>query len=89
MRIEGRAFWADLAAVEFWGETGSLASLELGGPRDPLPVELASDRAVYRESLWLVADDLSLRGAASPESESWRVRLRAARRAERVAQRRS
>jgi hypothetical protein len=76
MRVEGEAFWADLAGAAVFGAEGSIASLQLGGPGDPESEELARDRARLRRALFLVADDLSLRGVASPESEAWRLRWR-------------
>jgi hypothetical protein len=76
MRVEGEAFWADLAGATLFGAEGSVAALALGGDEVEIGPELERDRARLRRALFLVADDLSLRGVASPESESWRVRLR-------------
>ena len=76
MRVELEAFWADVAGAELFGETGSVASLVLGvGSAAPEAV-LERDRARFRRALWLLADDLSLRGVASPSSEAWRLKLR-------------
>jgi hypothetical protein len=80
MRIELEGFWADLAGPDLFGATDSVASLELGsGNVAPTP-ELERDRARFRHALWLVADDLSLRGVASAESEVWRAKLRGSQR---------
>jgi hypothetical protein len=76
MRVELEGFWADVAGPEVFGAMGSVASLVLGGARAPETAVLERDRARFRRALWLVADDLSLRGVASPESEAWRVKLR-------------
>ncbi len=78
MRVELEAFWADVAGPDLFGETGSIASLELGAGRSAPGSVLARDRARFRRALWQVADDLSLRGVASPQSEAWRLRLREA-----------
>jgi hypothetical protein len=77
MRVELESFWADVAGPDLFGETNSIASLTLGGESAPATPALERDRADLRRALWLVADDLSLRGVASPESEAWRLRLRA------------
>lgn len=79
MRVELEGFWADVAGPAVFGAEGSVASLELGGPGQPESEELARDRARLHRALFLVADDLSLRGVASPESERWRLRWRAER----------
>ena len=78
MRVELERFWADLAGPDLFGATDSIASLALGGEHAPPSPALERDRADFRRALWLVADDLSLRGVASPESEAWRAKLRAA-----------
>ena len=77
MRVELDGFWADLAGPELFGPTASVASLELGGESAAPTPALERDRASFRRALWLVADDLSLRGVASDESEVWRAKLRA------------
>ena len=77
MRIELESFWRDVAGATVFGATGSVASLVLGGGARPLTAELERDRASFRRALWLVADDLSLRGVASAESEVWRSALKA------------
>jgi hypothetical protein len=82
MRVELDAFWAEVAGPDVFAATGSVASLVLGSEGAPPTPELERDRASFRRALWLVADDLSLRGVASPESESWRQKLRAAQRPE-------
>ncbi len=78
MRVELESFWADVSGPGLFGETGSIASLALGGANAPPTPALERDRAEFRRALWLVADDLSLRGVASPESERWRKTLRPA-----------
>jgi hypothetical protein len=65
-----------VSGPDLFGETASIASLELGGPNAPPTPALERDRAELRRALWLLADDLSLRGVASPESERWRKALR-------------
>lgn len=82
MRIELEGFWADLAGPDLFGATDSVASLVLGSESAPPSPALERDRARFRRALWQVADDLSLRGVASPESEAWRAKLRAAQRSE-------
>ncbi|MBM4335887.1 MAG: hypothetical protein FJ108_08240 [Deltaproteobacteria bacterium] len=77
MRVELEAFWADVAGTDLFGPTDSVAALALGGESATPSPELERDRARLRHALWLVADDLSLRGVASPDSESWRLALRA------------
>jgi len=76
MRVELESFWADVSGPELFGETGSIASLELGGASAPHTPALERDRADFRRALFLVADDLSLRGVASADSERWRKALR-------------
>jgi hypothetical protein len=49
----------------------------LGGEAAAATPALERDRADFRRALWQLADDLSLRGVGSPESEVWRVKLRA------------
>jgi len=79
MRVEGERFWADLAAPDMFGETNSVASVTLGGVgREPTP-ELERDRAAFRRALFLIAEELRLRGFESDDSERWRRRLKAAR----------
>ena len=76
MRVELEAFWADVAGPGVFGPTDSVASLVLGGESAAPTPALERDRADYRRALWLLADDLSLRGVASPASEAWRTALR-------------
>jgi len=65
LRVEG--FWADLAGPELWAESGSIASLDCPDP----------ERARrLRDALGLIAEDLSLRGLGSADSERWLDRLR-------------
>ena len=75
-RVEGAAFWADLAAPEVFGESDSIASVVLGGEAAPVSPELESDRAAFRRALYEVAQELRLRSFESQDSERWRVRLR-------------
>ena len=77
MRVELESFWADVSGPELFGETDSIASLELGGPNAPPTPTLERDREAFRRALFLLADDLSLRGVASEHSERWRKALRA------------
>lgn len=77
MRVELEAFWADVAGPDIFGPSGSVASLVLGGVDAQPNRGLEQDRARLRRALFQVADDLSLRGVASPHSEAWRLRLRA------------
>lgn len=76
MRVELEAFWADVAGPDVFGAANSVASLVLGGENVPPTPALERDRAAFRRALWLLADDLSLRGVATPESEAWRKALR-------------
>lgn len=76
MRVELESFWRDVAGGALFGATGSVASLVLGGADRPVTADLERDRARLRRALWLVADDLSLRGVASTESEAWRSVLK-------------
>jgi hypothetical protein len=80
MRVELDGFWAEVAGPDLFGATGSVASLVLGSEAAPATPELERDRASFRRALWLVADDLSLRGVATPASEAWRQSVRAAQR---------
>jgi hypothetical protein len=75
MRVELEGFWRDVAGATLFGATASVASLVLGGAGRSVTADLERDRARLRRALWLVADDLSLRGVASPESEAWRKAL--------------
>lgn len=75
-RVEGERFWADLAAPDVWGAEGSIAAVTLGGVTAPATPELERDRAAYRRSLFLVAEELRLRCFESADSERWRVRLK-------------
>jgi len=76
-RVEGEKFWRELAAPDVWGESGSIASVTLGGVASPEDGELERDRGVFRRALFAVAEELRLRGFESEDSERWRVRLRA------------
>jgi hypothetical protein len=76
MRVELEGFWADVAGPDVFGAANSIASLALGGEHAPPSPALERDRADLHRALWLLADDLSLRGVASPESEAWRKKLR-------------
>ena len=75
-RVEGAAFWADLAGAEMFGETDSIAAVVLGGETAPVSPELESDRAAFRRALLEVARELRLRAFESDGSERWRLRLR-------------
>ena len=76
MRVELERFWAEVAGPDLFGATNSVASLILGGASAQPTSALERDRADLRRALWLVADDLSLRGVATPASEAWRTALR-------------
>ena len=77
-RVEGAAFWADLAGPELFGAEGSIAAVTLGGvDAEPSP-GLELDRAAFRRALFEVAQELRLRSFESEDSERWRVRLRGA-----------
>jgi hypothetical protein len=75
-RIEGAAFWAELAGPEVFGGEGSVASVTLGGVDAVATPELERDRGVFRRALFEVAQDLRLRGFESEASERWRVQLK-------------
>ena len=75
-RVEGVKFWNELAAPDVWGESGSIASVTLGGVEAAESAELARDRGVFRRALFAVAQELRLRGFESEGSERWRLRLR-------------
>jgi hypothetical protein len=75
-RIEGAAFWAELAGTEVFGAEGSVASVTLGGVDAKLTPELERDRGVFRRALYEVAHDLRLRGFESADSERVRLQLR-------------
>jgi hypothetical protein len=75
-RVEGERFWADLAGPELWGADGSIAALTLGGVAAPPTPELERDRASFRRSLFLVAQELRLRTFESADSERWYARLK-------------
>lgn len=79
MRIEGEAFWKDLAGPAMFGAESSVASVVLGGADAAPSPELERDRASFRRALFEVAQDLRLRGFESADSEAWRLRLKAAR----------
>jgi hypothetical protein len=76
MRVEGEAFWADLAGPAVFGPSDSIASLELGASAPPGD-SLERDRAAFRRALRLVAEELRLRAFANADSERWRTRLAA------------
>ena len=76
-RVEGEAFWADLARDLFEGNE-SLAAVSLGGANAKLTPDLELDRAAYRRGLFLVAQELRLRELDSPDSERWRLALKTA-----------
>ena len=76
MRIEGEAFWKDLAGPAVFGAESSVASLTLGGVDAAPSPELERDRAVFRRALFEVAQELRLRRFDSADSEAWRVRLK-------------
>lgn len=76
MRVELESFWSDVAGAALFGPADSVASLVLGGASRAVTPDLERDRARFRRALWLVADDLSLRGVASAESEAWRSVLK-------------
>ncbi|MCE2390025.1 MAG: hypothetical protein J4G09_00905 [Proteobacteria bacterium] len=65
LKVDG--FWEDLAGPELWGERDSVASLVIPDP--------ARSREVGR-ALLLLAEDLSLRGLGSADSERCFERLR-------------
>jgi len=75
MRVELESFWADVAGPDVFGPADSIASLVIGGENAKPTPALERDRADFRRALWLLADDLSLRGVATPESEAWRRAL--------------
>jgi len=75
-RVEGAAFWADLAGPEVFGPEGSIAAVTLGGVGAPATPELEADRAAFRRALFAVAQDLRLRSFESPDSERWRLLLK-------------
>ena len=76
MRVEGEAFWKDLAGPAMFGAESSVASVTLGGVDAAPSPELERDRASFRRALFEVAQDLRLRGFASEDSEAWRMRLK-------------
>jgi hypothetical protein len=61
------SFWSDLAGPRVFGAHDSVASLRWDDPER----ERASQRA-----LLLIAEDLELRGVASPDSSRWLERAR-------------
>jgi hypothetical protein len=63
------SFWSDLAGPEIFGSRDSVASLRWDDPERAR----ASQRA-----LLLIAEDLELRGVASPDSMRWLERARGA-----------
>lgn len=77
MRVEGAAFWADLAGAAMFGAANSVASVTLGGVGALPSPELERDRAVFRRALFEVAQELRLRGFESADSERWRLKLKA------------
>ncbi|MGH2900405.1 MAG: hypothetical protein ACREBE_29725, partial [bacterium] len=66
------------SGATLFGASESVAALVLGGADRAVTPALERDRARLRRALWLVADDLSLRGVASPDSEAWRGALKPA-----------
>ena len=61
------SFWQDLAGPQVFGARDSVASLEWDQP----------ERArASRRALFLIAEDLELRGVASADSNHWLERLR-------------
>jgi hypothetical protein len=62
------SFWSDLAGPVIFGERDSVAALAWG--------EAGLGRA--RRALFLLAEDLELRGVASAGSNAWLERLRSA-----------
>jgi hypothetical protein len=79
MRVEGEAFWKDLAGPAMFGAESSVASVLLGGVDAAASPELERDRGRFRRALFEVAQDLRLRGFDSADSEAWRVRLKTSR----------
>jgi hypothetical protein len=75
-RVEGERFWAELAS-DMFGEGDAIAQVTLGGAQAAETPELAHDRQAFRRGLFLVAQELRLRAFDTPDSERWRVRLRA------------
>jgi hypothetical protein len=75
-RVEGAAFWADLAGPEVFGAEGSIAGVTLGGVGAISTPELELDRAAFRRALFEVAQELRLRAFESAGSEQWRLRLK-------------
>ena len=65
-----------MAAPEVWGRRGSLASLDLRGEAEVSDAEFARDEAAFRRALFLLADDMALRGVGSADSDWWAQRLR-------------
>jgi hypothetical protein len=75
-RVEGAAFWADLAAPDVFGAEDSIAAVTLGGVNAKPTPELELDRAAFRRALFEVAQELRLRFFETPGSEQWRLRLK-------------
>ena len=73
LRVEG--FWEDLGASEIWGREDSLASLDLRGEADVSDQEYTRDEASFRRALFLLADDMALRGVGTVESDWWAGQL--------------
>ena len=65
LRLDG--FWEDLAAPEIWGEKDSVAALVWEDPQDA---------AAFQKTLFLIAEDLELRGLGSAASSAWLARFR-------------
>lgn len=76
-RVEGAAFWADLAGPGVFGAEASIAGVTLGGVAAPATPELELDRAAFRRALFEVAQELRLRSFETADSERWRLRLKA------------
>jgi hypothetical protein len=62
------SFWSDLAGPQVFGPSGSVASLSWSAPE----LEQRSRRALF-----LIAEDLELRGVASADSSAWLAHHRA------------
>ena len=75
-RVEGEAFWADLAGPDVFGAEDSIAAVTLGGVGAEVTPDLERDRAAFRRALAAVAQELRLRSFASSDSERGRARWR-------------
>lgn len=63
------SFWSDLSGPKVFGPAGSVASLRW---------EDAEQQRASQRALLLIAEDLELRGVASPDSSRWLERARTA-----------